>query len=80
MSLAWIVQRIVSAFHSAIRGGFMATRALLKFGFRRFLGKEFDDKDTYVSCCVPYSVLCPMLSCGHTTTCMLTLSNDPQVH
>lgn len=31
ISFAWFLQRIISAFHSAIRGGFMCSRNILKY-------------------------------------------------
>lgn len=35
MSVAWYIQRVLSAFHSAIRGGLMFFRALIKFASQR---------------------------------------------
>ena len=52
MSIAWYIQRIISALTSAIRGGLMCTRALVKFAYRRGwkLGGLIceDDEDTYI--------------------------------
>ena len=39
MSVAWYIQRVLSAFHSAIRGGLMFFRALIKFASERGLTK-----------------------------------------
>jgi len=52
MSIAWYIQRVISAATSAVRGGLMAARALMKFCYRR--GWNFggllpkDDEDTYI--------------------------------
>mmetsp|Transcript_5303 Transcript_5303/g.12664 ORF Transcript_5303/g.12664 Transcript_5303/m.12664 type:complete len:345 (-) Transcript_5303:49-1083(-) len=47
VSIAWTIQRVISAFHSAIRGGLMCSRGVL-----HYLGKvgvlKLDDKDTYL--------------------------------
>lgn len=47
MLVAWTVQRILSAAHSAMRGGFMASRHLFKFLAERN-GKKFNAEDTYL--------------------------------
>lgn len=41
MMVAWTVQRILSAAHSAMRGGFMAARHAMEFIAQRS-GKKFD--------------------------------------
>jgi hypothetical protein len=52
MTIAWYIQRVISAFTSAIRGGLMAARALIKFMYRRgirlggFIAEN--DEDTYI--------------------------------
>jgi hypothetical protein len=52
MSVAWFIQRVVSAFTSAIRGGLMCVRHLMQYAIKNgiTLGGfiPVDDKDTYL--------------------------------
>ena len=63
MLVAWTVQRILSAAHSAMRGGFMASRHLFKFLAERN-GKKFNAEDT----CVPGVAASLCVSTPHPTT------------
>jgi len=55
ISIAWTVQRVISAFHSAIRGGLMFTRNLITYlNEMKFI--NFDDKDTYMDEVIGYGV------------------------
>lgn len=52
MTVAWYIQRVISAATSSVRGGLMTSRALCNYAYKRgyrlggFL-KE-DDEDTYI--------------------------------
>mmetsp|Transcript_48677 Transcript_48677/g.136934 ORF Transcript_48677/g.136934 Transcript_48677/m.136934 type:complete len:399 (+) Transcript_48677:851-2047(+) len=47
ISIAWYVQRIISAFHSAIRGGLMCSRGVLAELNKRGI-IEFDEDESYI--------------------------------
>jgi len=47
MMVAWTVQRILSAAHSAVRGGYMAARHALAF-IARHQGVKFNPDESYV--------------------------------
>jgi len=47
ISIAWYIQRIISAFHSAIRGGLMCARGLVNFLNKRGI-INFDDSESYL--------------------------------
>lgn len=47
ISIAWYIQRIISAFHSAIKGGLICSRNLLDFLNDRGLIK-FNDEESYI--------------------------------
>jgi len=47
ISIAWWIQRIVSAFHSAVRGGILCARSLLAYANKqKYI--ELDADDTYL--------------------------------
>jgi hypothetical protein len=48
ISIAWFVQRVISAFHSAIRGGLMCSRNVLAYLGKKGYIPPIDDKDTYI--------------------------------
>lgn len=48
ISIAWFLQRIISAFHSAIRGGTMCSRNLLHYLGKRGVIPEINHEDTYL--------------------------------
>lgn len=48
ISIAWTVQRFVSAFHSAIRGGLMASRCILAYLSVMKYTPHIDHNDTYL--------------------------------
>lgn len=47
MSIAWTIQSVISAFHSAVRGGFLLARLALTYQARTE-NKEFKEEDTFV--------------------------------
>merc|ERR1712216_109775 len=47
ISIAWYVQRIISAFHSAIRGGLMFSRGILAYLNKRGI-ITFDEDESYL--------------------------------
>jgi len=55
ISIAWWVQRVISAFHSAIRGGLMFSRGILYLLNEKGIIK-FDDETSYLDEIVGYSL------------------------
>lgn len=55
ISIAWFVQRIISALHSALRGGLMCSRNILKY-LSVMKIYELDEKDTYLDEVVGYGL------------------------
>jgi len=47
LSIAWYIQRIISTFHSAIRGGLLCSRGVLNFFHSRGV-VSFDDTESYL--------------------------------
>jgi hypothetical protein len=48
ISVAWFLQRVISAFHSAVRGGTMCSRNLLNYLGKRGIIPEINHEDTYL--------------------------------
>jgi len=47
VSIAWTIQRIISAFHSAIRGGLMFSRGIMRYlNAKKYI--SFDEDDSYL--------------------------------
>ncbi len=55
ISIAWFVQRVISALHSALRGGLMCSRNILKY-LSVMKIYELDEKDTYMDEVVGYGL------------------------
>jgi hypothetical protein len=55
ISFAWFIQRIISAFHSAMRGGLMFSRSILAYLSAMDI-YHLDDKDTYLDEIVGYGL------------------------
>lgn len=55
ISIAWTVQRVISAFHSAIRGGLMFTRNIITY-LQEMNFITFKDDDTYLDEVIGYSI------------------------
>jgi len=68
ISIAWWIQRVISAFHSAIRGGIMCSRYLLQFAQEKGYLTSFNTEDTHINELVGWSVaalgFCFQLSVG----------------
>jgi len=48
MSVAWFLERIISGFHSAVRGGFMFARCMLAYLAVQQIIPAIDHEDTYI--------------------------------
>ena len=48
ISIAWFLQRVISAFHSAIRGGTMCSRNLMHYFGKRGIIPHINHEDTYI--------------------------------
>eukprot|EP00616_Rhizochromulina_sp_CCMP1243_P016807 CAMPEP_0118975282 /NCGR_PEP_ID=MMETSP1173-20130426/15329_1 /TAXON_ID=1034831 /ORGANISM="Rhizochromulina marina cf, Strain CCMP1243" /LENGTH=361 /DNA_ID=CAMNT_0006925147 /DNA_START=57 /DNA_END=1142 /DNA_ORIENTATION=- len=55
LSIAWYVQRVISAFHSAIRGGLLCSRGVLNFMNSRGI-IDFNDTESYLDEIVGWSL------------------------
>lgn len=55
ISIAWFIQRIISALHSALRGGLMCSRNILKY-LSAMKIYELDENDTYLDEIVGYGL------------------------
>lgn len=55
ISIAWFIQRVISALHSALRGGLMCSRNILKY-LSVMKIYELDEKDTYLDEVIGYGL------------------------
>ena len=55
ISIAWTIQRVISAFHSAIRGGQLAGKGVLQY-LNKYGFIDFNDDDTYLDEAVGYGL------------------------
>ena len=55
ISIAWTVQRVISAFHSAIRGGLMFTRNIIEY-LREMKFMDINHEDTYLDEVIGYGI------------------------
>jgi len=58
VSIAWWIQRVISGFHSALRGGLIFSRNILSFASKRGFLKDFDEKTSNLDEVVGYAVAC----------------------